>query len=141
MSIGLTQMLWWFKTSQVLSVRVFWKYADTEIGHFSLIYSAYHQPFKFNSYNWALSIPNSILPPWAIVTHVWYCKLKATGTGAGMLAVLFKFTRHKYHITIKKSFGRAYSSVSFHKFPKTVKDNADELNYHLLLLEHAARKD
>lgn len=41
----------------------------------------------------------------------------------------------------KRSFLEAYSSVSFHKLPKTVKDNAYELNYYLILLEHAVRKD
>lgn len=40
----------------------------------------------------------------------------------------------------KRSFLEAYSSVSFHKLPKTVNDNAYELNYYLLLLEHAVRK-
>ena len=57
-----------------------------------------------------------------------------------MSADVFKFIRHKYHITFLKKRFWAYSSVSFHKFPKTVKDKADELNYYLLL-EHAVRGD
>lgn len=58
----------------------------------------------------------------------------------GMSAFLFNFTRCKYH-HLKRAFAGAYSSVSFHKFPNTEKDNVDELNYYLFLLEHAVRKD
>lgn len=99
-----------------------------------------HQPCEFSSCTW-VSSPTQLWPvhPERSLPEEDMANYKLRGK-----AVCWQFYLNSQDINIishfKKSFLGADSSVSFHKFPKTVKDNADELNYYLLL-EHAVRKD